>query len=116
MSDFTIQRDTDQTFIFTVKDGTSVVDITDATVTFGIVSEHADFSGDLDTVVSGAIISASVGSGITLSEPTSGQFTLVLADTDTHNRAVGTYYYIARVKTAASGTLPIPRGECTIAT
>ena len=92
--DFTIWSGDDKVITVTVYDNDDViVDITAATITWQLSQN----------VNSAALITKTVGSGIALSDPTNGQFTVTLDPADTASLS-GRYYHEAEI-TDSSGNV-----------
>ena len=104
--DFLMWSGDDKTITVTVYDNDDVVvDITGATITWEL-SQNVD---------STALISKTVGSGITLSDPTNGIFTIALDPADTASLS-GRYYHEAEITDAAGDVSTALVGHATINT
>ena len=104
--DFLMWSGDDKTITVTVYDNDDVVvDITGATITW-------ELSLNVD---SAALISKTVGSGITLSDPTNGVFTITLDPTDTDSLS-GRYYHEAEITDSSGDISTALIGHATIKT
>lgn len=91
----TVIKGDDKDLIFTVKDKETdtAVNITGATITFQLKKKPTDAS---------AVLEKTVGSGIVLTTPASGIFTVTLTDVDTDALDVTSYFMEAQITDTGS--------------
>jgi len=84
-----------------VDENSNVINLTNATIEWILINQNS------------TILSKSVGEGITITNPTNGQFKIEIAITETKNLA-GDYEHMARVITANGDSSIVFTGKITI--
>ena len=101
---YTIVKDSNQTVAETI----TGADLTSATITWALLPLDADFSGDLDTLITtSALFTKTVGSGITLTDPGNGVMEVALDPGDSNTLAESFYWVLIRCTLAGGDVLPL---------
>jgi len=102
MADITLYRDSDHPIQETVQDSDgTATDVSGATISWMLIPASVEIEAELDALVSSAVVSKSVGSGVTINDGPNGKFRVAIDPADTEDLAAGLYHVLARVKTSA---------------
>jgi len=112
MADFVIPKDAD----FSIAETLTGQDITGATITWMLLPPDTRFDGDLDDLVAVALVAKDNATltGVTLTTPGSGLFTVTLEPADTEGIAPGPYLVAIRYETSSADMVGVDSYEVSV--